>query len=211
MCLLARQQGIPVENIPRRQLDRMVSTDLNHQGMLAQAEPLPNYTPSDLLARARKLQETPFILLLDHLQGPFNLGNLIRTAAGLGVHGVVIPKRRSADLTPAAAKGAAGALSWVPVARVGSLAQALNYFQQEGLWAVGAEAGAGKPFYELDYKMPLVLLLGGEDKGLSRLLKERCDFLTHLPMEGKINSFNVSVAGALIMYEVYRQRKGWVK
>lgn len=209
--LFASKQGIPVENIPRRQLERMVSPHLNHQGMLAQVDSLPNYTPSDLLAKARKLQEPPFILLLDHLQDPFNLGNLIRTAAGVGVHGVVIPKRRSASLTPAAAKGAAGALCWVPVARVSNLAQALSYFQQEGLWAVGAEAGAGKPFYKLNYDMPLVLLLGGEDKGLSRLLKERCDFLTHLPMEGKINSFNVSVAGALIMYEVYCQRKGWVE
>ena len=207
---LAQKKGIPVEITSRSRLEKIVSPRVNHQGMVAILDSIPAYDPPDLLKIARQRQEPPFILMLDHLQDPFNLGNLIRTAAGVGMHGIVIPKRRAAGLTPAAVKGAAGALFRVSVARVSNLARTLDYFQQEGLWAVGAEANAGEPFYRLDYNIPLVMVLGGEDKGLSRLLKEKCDFLTHIPMTGKLNSFNVAVAGALVIYEAYRQRKGQV-
>ena len=207
---LARKQGIPIETVSRRRLEKMLPPRINHQGMAAHLDTPPVYEPSDLLAIPLQKQEKPFILMLDHLQDPFNLGNLIRTAAGVGAHGVVIPKRRAAGLTPAAAKGAAGALFKMPVAQVSNLAQTIDYFKKEGLWVIGAEAKAGDPFYSLDYNLPLALVLGGEDKGLSSLIKKKCDILTHIPMEGKLNSFNVSVAGALILYQVYRHREGRV-
>jgi 23S rRNA (guanosine2251-2'-O)-methyltransferase len=202
----AQKHGIPVKAAPRSELDQMAS-GANHQGVIAY---IPSYNyldPDELLHRARSAGRVPFLLMLDHLQDPYNFGSLLRTASLTDVSGAVIPKDRACGVTPGVFKGSAGALSYVPVARSVNLARELDYFKKEGLWIVGADMDGDTSFYEADLQLPLVLVLGGEDKGLSRLLKEKCDFLLRIPTGETVSSLNVSVAGGIIMYEVFKQRR----
>lgn len=197
-------KGIPFQFVENKVLDKY-SQGEKHQGILAFTACKEYVEPEDILRIASDKGEDPFILVLDEIEDPHNLGALLRTADAAGVHGVIIPKRRSVGLTPAVARTSAGAVEYVPVARVSNLVQALNYLKERGCWVAGAEAG-GKDIYHTDLTGPRVIVIGGEDKGLGRLIKETCDVIVSLPMVGRISSLNASVAGSLFMYEVRRQR-----
>ena len=201
---LAKEKGIPYQFVDNSVLNKH-SLGEKHQGVVAFAAAKEYVEPQDILELAREKGEDPFILVLDGIEDPHNLGALLRTADAAGVHGVVIPKRRSAGLTPAVGRASAGALAYVPVARVSNLVQTLKFFQEQGCWVAGAETG-GQDVYRTDLTGPRVIVIGGEDKGLSRLVKETCDVIVSLPMHGKMTSLNASIAGSLIMYEVRRQR-----
>jgi 23S rRNA (guanosine2251-2'-O)-methyltransferase len=181
--------------------------DMRHQGVLAFVPPVEYAEIEDIFKIAAERGEPPFIVLLDELEDPHNLGAILRTADAAGVHGVLIPKRRSCPLSATVAKTSAGAVEYVPVARIGNVAQTIKNLQEEyGMWAVGADMDGEKNYYEADLTGPLLLVVGSEGKGISRLVRESCDFLVKIPMCGKINSLNASVAGSVLMYESYRQR-----
>jgi len=160
----------------------------------------------DLLARVAP-GVSPFLILLDEINDPHNLGAILRTSDAAGAHGVVIPRRRSAPLTPTVAKSSAGAIEYVPVARVANMPQTIETLKKQGLWIVGADPEGAELYWDARLEGPLGLVIGGEDKGLGRLVKERCDTLVRLPMSGRVNSLNASVAAALLAYEVVRQRR----
>ncbi|MHB8157481.1 MAG: 23S rRNA (guanosine(2251)-2'-O)-methyltransferase RlmB, partial [Desulfocucumaceae bacterium] len=199
---LAREKGVPVQSVDRARLDA-ISGGVRHQGIIAYIAARKYADLEDILNGAG---EAPFILLLDEINDPHNLGAILRTAEAAGVHGVVIPMRRSVSLTPAVARVSAGAVEHIPVARVTNMAQTIETLKEKGLWVVGADAGAPDLYWNAKLSGPLALVVGGEDKGLGRLVREKCDFLVKLPMLGKIGSLNASVAVALIIYEVLRQR-----
>lgn len=204
IVFLAKERGIPFQFVDRSVLDRL-SAGEKHQGVIAFTAYRKYVEPEDILKIAGKKGEAPFILALDEIEDPHNLGALLRTADAAGVHGVIIPKRRSVGLTPAVARTSAGAIEYVPVARVNNLVQTLNFLKEAGCWISGAEAG-GKNVFLSDLTGPRVLVIGGEDKGLGRLVRETCDEIVSLPMLGKLTSLNASVAGSILMYEVRRQR-----
>ncbi|EHL07916.1 23S rRNA (guanosine2251-2'-O)-methyltransferase [Desulfitobacterium sp. LBE] len=200
----ARAQKIPFQFVDKAALDRLTEK-AKHQGILAYVAPREYAEVDDILALAGEKGEDPFILVLDEVEDPHNLGALIRTADAAGVHGVIIPKRRSVSLTATVAKTSAGAVEHVLVARVGNLVQTLKDLQKAGCWVSGAEA-EGTEVYRSDLTGARVIVIGSEGKGLSRLVKETCDEIVSLPMKGRINSLNASVAGSILMYEVLRQR-----
>ncbi|MDA8065792.1 MAG: 23S rRNA (guanosine(2251)-2'-O)-methyltransferase RlmB [Thermaerobacter sp.] len=204
---LARESGVVWEEVDRSRLDRLAGGHA-HQGVVAWAA-ARGYVPLEaMLAAARERGEPPLLLALDGVQDPRNLGALLRTAEAAGVHGVIIPQRRSCGLTGAVAKAAAGAEEYVPVSAVVNLVRTLRELEDAGLWAVGADPTGERSYTEVDLCPPTVLVLGGEGKGLSRLVREGCDLLVRIPMRGTLASLNVSVAGALLMYEAVRQRAG---
>ena len=203
---LAKEKKIVISQVERAKLDSMFPK-VNHQGVAASIAAADYVDWQDILANAREKGEDPFIIVLDELEDPHNLGAILRTADAAGAHGVIIPKRRAVPLTEGVAKASAGAVEYVPVARVSNLAQTLEALKKEGLWVAGA-AMNGAEFYKQDLKGPLAVVIGSEGKGISRLVEEKCDFLVSIPMQGKINSLNASVAAGLLMYEVYRQRNG---
>lgn len=204
---LARQGRIPVETVDARALERIGATG-HAQGVLALAAAKAYSTLDGLLERSRSLNEPPLYVLLDGIEDPHNLGAIIRTANTAGVHGVVVPSRRAAGLTPAVERASAGALEYVPVARVANIHQAMRDLGKHGVWTVGLDAGADRDYTAADYRLPTALVIGGEGKGLSRLTRELCDTAVRIPMRGDIASLNASVAGALVMYEAMRQRAG---
>ena len=201
----AKTRGIVVQQVDKSKLDRLVP-DMQHQGVVAQAAAVAYANVDELLARAAERGEAPLIVLLDEVEDPHNLGSILRTADCTGVHGVIVPKRRSAGLTAVVAKTSAGAVEYVPVARVANLVQTMEKLKEAGLWIAGADVGAKEGFYETNLTGPLAIVIGNEGQGLSRLVKERCDFILSLPMAGQINSLNASVATGVILYEVVRQR-----
>jgi len=198
------ERGIPYQFVDSIVLDKYSSGE-KHQGVLAFTAGKEYVEPEDILEIARQRGEDPFILILDEIEDPHNFGALLRTADAAGVHGVIISKRRSVGITPAVGRTSAGAVEYVAVARVGNLVQAIKYLQQQGCWVSGAEAG-GREIYQTDLKGPRVIVIGGEDKGLGRLIQHTCDEIISIPMFGRISSLNASVAGSIIMYEVRRQR-----
>lgn len=200
---LAREKGVPVQAVDRARLDSL-SGDVRHQGVMAYIAAREYADLGDMLERAG---ESPFILLLDEINDPHNLGAILRTAEAAGVDGVVIPRRRSVSLTPVVARSSAGAVEYVPVARVANMVQTIEALKEKGIWVVGADAGARHLYWDASLDGPLALVIGGEDKGLGRLVKESCDFTVRLPMVGKIGSLNASVAAALLVYEAVRQRR----
>ncbi|MFC4601551.1 23S rRNA (guanosine(2251)-2'-O)-methyltransferase RlmB [Cohnella hongkongensis] len=201
----AKSRGIVVQQVDRSKLDRLVP-DMQHQGVVAQAAAVAYADVDGLLARAAERGEAPLLVLLDEIEDPHNLGSILRTADCTGVHGVIVPKRRSAGLTAVVAKTSAGAVEYVPVARVANLVQTMEKLKEAGLWIAGADAGAPESFYGTNLTGPLAIVIGNEGQGLSRLVKERCDFILSLPMVGRINSLNASVAAGVLLYEVVRQR-----
>ena len=203
----AKARGIVVQQADKSKLDRLVP-DVPHQGVVAQAAAVAYADVDELLARAAERGEPPLLVLLDEIEDPHNLGSILRTADCTGVHGVIVPKRRSAGLTAVVSKTSAGAVEYVPVARVANLVQTMEKLKEAGLWIAGADVGAKESFYETNLSGPLAIVIGNEGQGLSRLVKERCDFILSLPMAGKINSLNASVATGVILYEVVRQRGG---
>ncbi len=204
ICAVARERGIPVGFCDREKLDRMTG-GARHQGVAAVATGKEYATLSDLFAVARERGEDPFFLIADGVEDPHNLGALIRSVDGAGAHGIIIPKIGAASLSGAVMKSSAGAAEHVAVCRVSNLASAVDKLKDSGVWIYACEAD-GEPYDRVDYHGPCALILGSEGKGVSRLLKEKSDFVISLPMRGRVNSLNVSCAGAVVLYEVLRQR-----
>ncbi|WP_152395427.1 23S rRNA (guanosine(2251)-2'-O)-methyltransferase RlmB [Paenibacillus guangzhouensis] len=203
----AKNAKIVVQNADKRKLDQMVP-GLQHQGVVAQVAAYEYVEVEDILASAQERGEMPFLLILDEIEDPHNLGSILRTADCTGVHGVIIPKRRSVGLTATVSKTSAGAVEYVPVARVTNLAQTIDQLKKEGIWVIGTDVEAQQELFEANhFNMPIAVIIGNESKGMGRLLKDKCDFLIKLPMAGQINSLNASVAAGVFMYEVVRQRK----
>ncbi|HET7628969.1 MAG TPA: 23S rRNA (guanosine(2251)-2'-O)-methyltransferase RlmB [Bacillales bacterium] len=203
---LAKEQGVFVQVVPKQKLDQMADGK-NHQGVIASVAAHRYAELEDLFRRAEERDEPPFFVLLDELEDPHNLGAILRTADATGVHGVIIPKRRSSGLTSVVAKTSAGAIEYVPVVRVTNLARTMDALKKRGIWFAGAAGEAEQDYREAPLDMAIGLVIGNEGKGVSRLVKEKCDFLVRLPMAGKVSSLNASVAAALLMYEVYRKRR----
>lgn len=201
----AREKNIPIQKVDRQRLDKFAPGS-PHQGVIALAAAKEYVEVEDILAGAGPGVQ-PFLILLDEINDPHNLGAILRTADAAGAHGVVIPRRRSAPLTPTVAKASAGAIEYVPVARVANMPQTIETLKKQGLWMVGADPEGQELYWDARLEGPLGLVIGGEGKGLGRLVKERCDILVRLPMSGQVNSLNASVAAALLAYEVVRQRR----
>ncbi|KJR46344.1 23S rRNA (guanosine-2'-O-) -methyltransferase rlmB [Desulfosporosinus sp. I2] len=204
MLALLHERNIPYQFVDRQTLDRLSNRE-RHQGMLAYVAAREYASIEDILALAKERQEDPFILMLDEIEDPHNLGALLRTVDAVGAHGVIIPKRRSVALTGTVAKTSAGAVEHVLVARVSNLVQTLQELKKQGCWVSGAEAG-GKQAFESDLTGPRVIIIGSEGKGIGRLIRENCDEIVSLPMKGMVTSLNASVAGSIMLYEVLRQR-----
>jgi 23S rRNA (guanosine2251-2'-O)-methyltransferase len=203
---LAQQATIAVERVPRQNLDRELR-DANHQGVMLETGDYPYVDLEECLALAVQRNQPALLLLLDHLQDPQNIGTLLRTAEIVGAHGIVIPERRAADITPAVVNASSGATEHLRIAQVGNLAQTCVELQREGVWVVGLEDDeSAQVFDESDLNLPLALVIGAEGSGLARLVRERCDFLIRLPMAGQINSLNAAVAGSIALYHAWRQR-----
>lgn len=201
---LAEQRRIPVEEMDARAMTQRSKTG-HPQGVMAKVEAWRYATVEEVLAKAGK--NPPFLLLLDGIEDPQNLGSLIRTAETAGAHGVIIPEHRAAGLTPAVARAAAGATEYLPVARVTNLVRTMEELKKQGLWFVGADPeGMNYWASPIDWCGPVGLVVGGEGKGISRLVREHCDALLRLPMLGRIGSLNASVAGGILMYEAVRRR-----
>ena len=203
----ARNKGIVVVEADRRKLDGMSRTHA-HQGVIAIAAVREYATVEDILNAAREKGEPPLVVVCDELSDPHNLGAVIRTAEAAGAHGVIIPKRRSAGLTAVVAKTAAGAVSYLPVARVPNLPALLKELKREGLWVFGTAADGTTPLYDADLKGAAAIVIGSEGDGMGRLVREQCDFLVSIPMRGQVNSLNASAAAAVVLYEAVRQRLG---
>ena len=202
---LAKEAGVVVERVDRRAVDRL-SPGGRSQGVVALTAVKDYVDLERLLEVARERDEPPLLVVLDHIEDPHNLGAIIRTADAAGVHGVIIPQRRAAALTEAVSRGSAGAVEYVPVARLGNLSNALARLATENVWTVGIDPSGERDYTEVDYREPTAIVIGAEGKGLSRLVKERCDLLASIPMRGRVASLNASVAAALVMYEAARQR-----
>lgn len=202
---LAKERGIVVENCAREKLDRLAD-GARHQGTLAYIAPIKYVDIDDILEIAARKNEPPLLLLPDEIEDPHNLGALIRTADAAGVHGILLPKRRSAPVNATTAKTSAGAVFHVPIARTGNTAQTLRLLKDKGFWVFGADMNGEKNYCDTDFTGATVIVVGSEGRGISRIVRENCDVLVKIPMRGKINSLNASVAGALLIYEAARQR-----
>ena len=201
----ARNKGVVVVEADRRKLDGMSRTK-SHQGVVAIAAVREYASVDDILNAARDKGEAPLVVVCDELSDPHNLGAVIRTAEAAGAHGVIIPKRRSAGLTAIVAKTSAGAVSYLPVARVPNLTALLKELKEQGLWVFGTAADGRTSLYEADLRGPAAIVIGSEGDGMSRLVREQCDFLVSIPMRGRVNSLNASAAAAVVLYEAVRQR-----
>ena len=203
----AKNAGIAVAECDRRKLDAMSTTGA-HQGVVAVAAVKAYCEPEDILRLAHERAEDPFVVVCDGIEDPRNLGAIIRCAECAGAHGVIIPKHNSAGITAAADKASAGAAEHLPVARVANLTNAIRSLKKAGLWVYGAEANGDAPLWHTDMKGPICLVIGSEGQGISRLVKENCDFIISIPLHGRVNSLNASAAAAVLMYEIVRQRHG---
>lgn len=203
---LARAKDIPVKYVEKERLDQLSETG-RHQGVIAYAAAYEYAQVEDMLAAAQEKGEPPFLILLDGIEDPHNLGAIIRTANLAGAHGVIIPKDRAAGLTATVARTSAGALNYTPVARVTNLAKTMKELKKQGMWFVCADMD-GTSMYDLDLKGSIGLVIGNEGEGVGRLVKEICDFTASIPMKGDIDSLNASVAAGVLAYEIVRQRLG---
>lgn len=201
----AKRRGITVAEVDGRRLDEMSETG-SHQGIIAQVPPMDYAEVDDILKAAEEKGEPPFIVILDRIADPHNLGSIIRTANCAGVHGIIISRHDSAPVTAAAAKASAGAVEFTPVARVNNLAKAIDDLKKRGIWVTGADAAGDRSLYEADFSGPVAIVIGSEGEGLARLVAEKCDFLVKIPMRGNVNSLNASVAAALMIYEAAKKR-----
>lgn len=200
----AKKQDTYIRFVKKERLDQLSETH-QHQGVIAMAAAYSYSTVEDILAIAREKNEEPFIFLLDGIEDPHNLGAIIRTANLAGAHGVIIPKHRAVGLTGVVAKTSAGALNYTPVAKVANLGQTIDQLKKEGLWFVCGHMG-GDVMYRLNLKGPIGLVVGNEGEGVSRLVREKCDYIASIPMKGNIDSLNASVAAGILAYEIVRQR-----
>ncbi len=200
----AKESRIVTVEVEKSKLDSLVSK-ANHQGVIAIVPPFNYCEIEDILEVAKQRQETPFVLLLDGIEDPHNLGAIIRTAETAGVHGIIIPKRRSAAINSTVSKVSAGAVTHMKVARVSNLNDAVRTLKEQGVWIIGTDGDAKTNYYEQDLTGPIGLIIGSEGFGMSKLLKENTDILVKIPMKGQITSLNASVAAGIVMYEVVRQ------
>ena len=203
---MAKRNRVPFVEVGKQKFRDLVS-DTTTQGVVAIVGTKAYVELDDILNIAQERNEPPFLLILDEIEDPQNLGALIRTAECAGVHGVVIPKHHAATVNQTVAKTSAGASEHLPVAKVVNIANTLDELKQKGLWIVGTDATAEKLYTQVDYSMPIVFVIGNEGKGIRQLVKEKCDFVVKIPLYGKVESLNASVAGALVMYEAVRKRK----
>ncbi len=202
---IARQKNILCADVEKRVIEKF-SRETAAQGVVAIVGTKEYAGIDEILSAASSKNESAFILLFDEIEDPHNLGALIRTAVCLGAHGGIIPKHNAAPVNETVAKTSAGASAHFPIAKVTNIAATIEELKEKGIWVVGTDAGAEKSFSEIDYAMPIALVIGNEGKGIRRLVKEKCDFLVKIPMAGSFDSLNASVAGALVMYEVFRKR-----
>ena len=201
---MAKAKNIIVKNVDKAALDRL-SENKGHQGIIAEAMEYEYKEIDDILNYAKEKDEKPFIVILDEITDVHNLGAIIRTAECLGAHGVIIPKRRAAQVNGVVAKSSAGAIEYLPVARVTNISQTLEELKKKGLWIYGADMD-GKNLHEEKFDVPVGLVIGSEGSGIGRLIKEKCDALVKIPMKGNINSLNASCAASIIIYEIMKQR-----
>ena len=202
----ARKQDTMVKFVKKERLDKMSDTG-KHQGVIAVTAAYTYAQVEDILEAARAKGEPPFLLILDNIEDPHNLGAIIRTGNLAGAHGVIIPKNRAVGLTATVARTSAGALHYTPVAKVTNIARTIQQLKKEGIWFVCADMG-GTPMYDLDLKGPIGLVIGNEGQGVSKLVKESCDFVASIPMKGDSDSLNASVAAGVLAFEIVRQRLG---
>lgn len=207
LLALADEAGIKPRQVAADELDRLAE-GARHQGVLARLHPQQVQDEPYLKALLRRLEEPPFLLILDEVQDPHNLGACLRTAEGAGVHAVITPRDRAVGLTPTVRKVASGAAETLPLIQVSNLARTLKWLRQEGVWLIGTADQADRLLYESDLQGALAIVMGGEGKGLRRLTREYCDLLVRLPMAGTVESLNVSVATGVALYEAVRQRTG---
>jgi len=201
---LARNKKILLQFVDRKMMDKIAEGE-NHQGVIAYVSPYEYYEVDALLQIARDKGEPPFLIICDEITDPHNLGSIIRTANAVGAHGVIIPKRRSAAINQTVVKTSCGAVEYVPVARVTNITQTIKTLQKEGVWIVGTDMGA-PTYHEANLTGSIGIVVGNEGDGISRLVRESCDFMISLPMMGAVSSLNASVACGVVMYEVVRQR-----
>jgi 23S rRNA (guanosine2251-2'-O)-methyltransferase len=201
----AGARAIPVEYLDHQAIDRL-SRSTSHQGVLALAAAREYVDLDDILKIPSQKSQAAFLVVLDGVEDPHNLGAILRTAEASGVHGVIVREKRAVGLTEGVEKASAGALEYIPVARVANLTQTLQILKGKNIWVVGIDQSAASRYNEIDYKPGTAIVLGGEGKGLSDLVKKNCDFLAAIPMKGKINSLNASVAAGIVLYEVVNQR-----
>lgn len=201
----ATAKKVTIQYVPNRRLNQLFKG--NHQGVIAQVAAYRYFDLDHLFSIAEKRQEEPFFIILDEIEDPHNLGSILRTADASGVHGIIIPRRRAVGLTPAVAKASTGAIEHIPVVRVTNIVRTIEQLKERGVWIVGTDAQTSADYRTIDGKLPLGIVIGSEGKGIGRLIKEKCDFLVHLPMVGKLTSLNASVAAAILMYEVFRHRQ----
>lgn len=203
---LAKERKVVINKVDKYKLDRMSQTE-NHQGVIAIVPPYEYCDVDDILELAKSKNEKAFILILDGIEDPHNLGSIIRTAETAGVHGIIIPKRRAAAVNSTVSKVSAGAVEHMKIARVNNINETIKYLKENDIWVCGTDMNTDTYYYEQDYKMPIAIVIGSEGFGMSRLVKENCDFLVKIPMKGKITSLNASVSAGIVMYEVVKQRE----
>lgn len=201
---MAKDKNIVVQYVNKNKLDEM-STSHAHQGVIAIVGDYKYYELEELIEKAKSTNEDMFFIILDEITDPHNLGTIIRTADAVGAHGIIIPKRRSVHITPVVAKASAGAVEYVPVCKVTNIVNTIKRLKEEGLWIAAADMD-GEVFYEQNLTGPIGLVIGSEGFGISRLVKENCDFTIKMPMTGNVTSLNASVAGGILLYEIFRQR-----
>lgn len=203
---MAKERKILVTEVEKNKLNQIAQTP-NHQGVIAIVPPFNYCEVEDILELAKQKNEMPFILILDGIEDPHNLGSIIRTAETAGVHGIIIPKRRAASVNSTVSKVSAGAVEHMKIARVNNINETIRFLKEQGVWICGTDMDTDIIYTKQDYRMPLAIVIGSEGFGMNRLVKENCDFLVKIPMKGKITSLNASVSAGIIMYEIVRQRK----
>ncbi|MBS3994388.1 MAG: 23S rRNA (guanosine(2251)-2'-O)-methyltransferase RlmB [Alkaliphilus sp.] len=203
---MAKDKGILIQYVEKQKIDQL-SESHSHQGVLAYVAAYEYADVEDIIKKAEEKGEDPFIIILDEITDPHNLGSVIRTANAAGAHGIIIPKRRSVGLTAVVAKTSAGALEYVPVAKVSNISQTIDNLKARGIWVVGADMEGEQTYYKADLTGKIALVIGSEGLGIGRLIKEKCDFLINIPMKGEVGSLNASIAASIIIYEVMKQRQ----
>ena len=202
---IAKERKIIVTEMERNKLNQIAQTP-NNQGVIAIVPPYDYCEVEDILEEAKRKDEMPFILILDGIEDPHNLGSIIRTAETAGVHGIIIPKRRAASVNSTVSKVSAGAVEFMKIARVNNINETIRYLKEQDVWICGTDMDTNTIYTKQDYKMPIAIVIGSEGFGMSRLVKENCDFLVKIPMKGKITSLNAAVSAGIIMYEVVKNR-----
>ena len=202
---IAKERKILISEVDRNKINQMSQTD-NNQGVIAIVPPFDYCDVDDIVAEAKKRNENPFIIILDGIEDPHNLGSIIRTAETAGVHGIIIPKRRAASVNSTVNKVSAGAVEHMRIARVNNINETIKYLKENNIWVCGTDINTKVNYYEQDFKCPIALIIGNEGSGISRLVKENCDFLVKIPMNGKITSLNASVSAGIVIYKIVEQR-----